>query len=214
MAPKQAPTYAAKGKSKFVAPSRCMIIEKDTEYNSPNITTSLTVPCTMRNRAHQVSSDVVTAPSLRMRPHRSAYRLAQSHNPAPPLAAALPHLLSLIAHENLDIGLIRDDANLAAPRRESHIEMPPPSDDMAVDVEQMQVDDSTIPATTADTQSPPSMATTQELANLRADVDALLAPPETEPEPAVFDDEVVMTSLFGVAMPPPNSSYTAGHSYF
>uniref|UniRef100_M1A3R1 Integrase core domain containing protein n=1 Tax=Solanum tuberosum TaxID=4113 RepID=M1A3R1_SOLTU len=99
MAPKQDPTDAAKGKSKFVAPSRCMIIEDHVEYIPPNIRTSPTAPRTTRNRAQQVSFDMVTAPSLNRGPHQSAHQLAQSHHPAPALAATPPSLLRLIVWE-------------------------------------------------------------------------------------------------------------------
>uniref|UniRef100_M1DC03 Integrase core domain containing protein n=1 Tax=Solanum tuberosum TaxID=4113 RepID=M1DC03_SOLTU len=48
------------------------------------------------------------------------------------------------------------------------------------------------------------------LARLHADVAALLAPIETEPEsaPAVPEDEVVITTVFGNTMPPPDFSLT------
>uniref|UniRef100_M1DIG3 Integrase core domain containing protein n=1 Tax=Solanum tuberosum TaxID=4113 RepID=M1DIG3_SOLTU len=47
-----------------------------------------------------------------------------------------------------------------------------------------------------------------ELASLRADVAALLTPIEPAPEatPTADEDDVVMTTLFGDAMPPPDSS--------
>jgi len=61
MAPKQDPTYAAKGKLKFVTHSRRMIFEEDTEYIPLNIRTSLTTLRTTRNRAQLVVPDVVTA---------------------------------------------------------------------------------------------------------------------------------------------------------
>uniref|UniRef100_M1CY39 Integrase core domain containing protein n=1 Tax=Solanum tuberosum TaxID=4113 RepID=M1CY39_SOLTU len=96
MAPKQDPTYAANGKSKFDAPSRRMIIEEDVKYIPPNIRTSPTAPRTTRNRAHQVTFDMVTAPSLKRGLHRSAHQLAQSHHPAAALMAAPPSLLRLI----------------------------------------------------------------------------------------------------------------------
>uniref|UniRef100_M1CY38 Integrase core domain containing protein n=1 Tax=Solanum tuberosum TaxID=4113 RepID=M1CY38_SOLTU len=56
----------------------------------------------------------------------------------------------------------------------------------------------------------------KELDSLCTDVAALLAPPETKPEssPTAPDDEVVMTALFGDAMPPPNYSRDVGkHPY-
>uniref|UniRef100_M1D987 Integrase core domain containing protein n=1 Tax=Solanum tuberosum TaxID=4113 RepID=M1D987_SOLTU len=54
-----------------------------------------------------------------------------------------------------------------------------------------------------------------ELASLRAKVDALLAPTDIVPEsaPAVPEDEVVMTDLFGDTMPPSDSSCVVGKSH-
>uniref|UniRef100_M1DBG1 Integrase core domain containing protein n=1 Tax=Solanum tuberosum TaxID=4113 RepID=M1DBG1_SOLTU len=51
-----------------------------------------------------------------------------------------------------------------------------------------------------------------ELARLRADVDALLDPAESVPEPApeVEKDEVVISALFGETMPPSDTSRAAG----
>uniref|UniRef100_M1DAT3 Integrase core domain containing protein n=1 Tax=Solanum tuberosum TaxID=4113 RepID=M1DAT3_SOLTU len=51
-----------------------------------------------------------------------------------------------------------------------------------------------------------------ELASLRADVDAFLAPPETtlEATPTEKEDDEVMTALFGEGMPSPDSSRAAG----
>uniref|UniRef100_M1DPY4 Integrase core domain containing protein n=1 Tax=Solanum tuberosum TaxID=4113 RepID=M1DPY4_SOLTU len=103
----------------------------------------------------------------------------------------------LQATKTLDIGLIWDEVNLAAPRREPHVEVPPLGDDLVADVEQVQGDDTALPATTADAQVPPSPAA------------SLL---ETEPEsaPAASVDEVVMIALFSDDMPPPDSSQAAG----
>ncbi|KAK4707242.1 hypothetical protein R3W88_033214 [Solanum pinnatisectum] len=64
MAPKRTSTYAAKGKSKSFAPSRCLLIEEDTgdtEYIPPTTRTSPIAPHTTRNRAQLVILDVVTA---------------------------------------------------------------------------------------------------------------------------------------------------------
>uniref|UniRef100_M1DAF8 Integrase core domain containing protein n=1 Tax=Solanum tuberosum TaxID=4113 RepID=M1DAF8_SOLTU len=51
-----------------------------------------------------------------------------------------------------------------------------------------------------------------ELARLCSDVDALISPTEVvlETEPEVEDDEVVMSTLFGDTMPPPDPSHAAG----
>uniref|UniRef100_M1DV82 Putative plant transposon protein domain-containing protein n=1 Tax=Solanum tuberosum TaxID=4113 RepID=M1DV82_SOLTU len=43
----------------------------------------------------------------------------------------------LVVTKNLDIGLIWDDANLAALRREPHVTLPPLGDDLATNIEQM-----------------------------------------------------------------------------
>ncbi|WMV33243.1 hypothetical protein MTR67_026628 [Solanum verrucosum] len=80
MALKQAPTYATKGKSKFVAPSRCLIIQDNDEYIPPATRTSPTAPRTSQNTAQLVSSNEVTAPSLRSGPYRSAHRLSLSRS--------------------------------------------------------------------------------------------------------------------------------------
>uniref|UniRef100_M1A7F0 Integrase core domain containing protein n=1 Tax=Solanum tuberosum TaxID=4113 RepID=M1A7F0_SOLTU len=50
--------------------------------------------------------------------------------------------------ETLDIGLIRDEANVAAPRREPQVEVPPLGTDLADTVEQAQGSDSIIPGHT------------------------------------------------------------------
>ncbi|XP_015170745.1 uncharacterized protein [Solanum tuberosum] len=75
IAPKQTPTYAAIGKSKFVAHSRRMIIEEDTKYVHLNIRTSPTSPRTTRNRAQLVIPGVVTTP--------------QSEEGAPPIGSSV-----------------------------------------------------------------------------------------------------------------------------
>ncbi|WMV37857.1 hypothetical protein MTR67_031242 [Solanum verrucosum] len=51
-----------------------------------------------------------------------------------------------------------------------------------------------------------------ELARLRSDVDALLDPAKTVLETTHVDeaDDVVMTTLFGDTMPPPDPSHVAG----
>uniref|UniRef100_M1DEQ1 Integrase core domain containing protein n=1 Tax=Solanum tuberosum TaxID=4113 RepID=M1DEQ1_SOLTU len=51
-----------------------------------------------------------------------------------------------------------------------------------------------------------------DLASLRADVAALLAPDTKVPEsaPAVLEDEMVMTTMFGDTMPPPGFDHTDG----
>uniref|UniRef100_M1DGP6 Integrase core domain containing protein n=1 Tax=Solanum tuberosum TaxID=4113 RepID=M1DGP6_SOLTU len=54
----------------------------------------------------------------------------------------------LQATKTLDIGLILDEANVAASRREPQFEVPQLGDDLIADVEQMQVDDPAPPATT------------------------------------------------------------------
>jgi len=71
----------------------------------------------------------------------------------------------LHATKTLDIGLIQDDANLAAPWGEPQVKVPHLGDDLATYVLHMQADDSTIPATTVYTQAPPSPTTSQALAH-------------------------------------------------
>uniref|UniRef100_M1DCH1 Integrase core domain containing protein n=1 Tax=Solanum tuberosum TaxID=4113 RepID=M1DCH1_SOLTU len=189
MAPKQAPTYARGGKSKLVTPSRHPIDEdSDTECVPPATRVSFTTPCTAR-RSQQVismSDEVkVTAPSLRRRPHI----YAPSRRPALVLAAVLLLHLMLIGKQwyhlgpgrddccyygrlleetkTLDINLIRDDANLAALRREPQVDVPPLGADLTADVEQVHADDSSIPATT-DAYASPSTSTSQAPSSSRA----------------------------------------------
>uniref|UniRef100_M1E0X8 Integrase core domain containing protein n=1 Tax=Solanum tuberosum TaxID=4113 RepID=M1E0X8_SOLTU len=54
----------------------------------------------------------------------------------------------------------------------------------------------------------------KELASLRADLDILLARPETKPEsaPTTLVDDTVLDALLGDDMPPPSSSHRAGKS--
>uniref|UniRef100_M1DEL4 Integrase core domain containing protein n=1 Tax=Solanum tuberosum TaxID=4113 RepID=M1DEL4_SOLTU len=59
----------------------------------------------------------------------------------------------------LDIGLIRDRASVAAPRRETQVDIPPLGVDLVDDVEQMQGDDPAPPSHTDDAPASPSQAT-------------------------------------------------------
>uniref|UniRef100_M1DI66 Integrase core domain containing protein n=1 Tax=Solanum tuberosum TaxID=4113 RepID=M1DI66_SOLTU len=74
----------------------------------------------------------------------------------------------LQATKPLDIGLIRDEANVAAPHREPQVEVPPLGDDLVADVEQMQDDDTTPLVTTADVQDTLSLTTSQAPSSSRA----------------------------------------------
>uniref|UniRef100_M1DQ52 Integrase core domain containing protein n=1 Tax=Solanum tuberosum TaxID=4113 RepID=M1DQ52_SOLTU len=203
--------------------------------------------------------------------------------------------------KTVDVQLIHDDTNPAAPRRSTPVAVPPLGADLVREVELVaaaQDDDTSIPPTIVDAQAPPSTATSQvvtsratpptgttlvplardhkletqttillqhmrqwmqrsveesearmemvidakiqaihkrldavelrvlerhgpsvditifqtELARLRSNVDALLAPNETVPKttPEVEKDEVVMTTFFGDIMPPPDPSRAAG----
>uniref|UniRef100_M1D9B9 Integrase core domain containing protein n=1 Tax=Solanum tuberosum TaxID=4113 RepID=M1D9B9_SOLTU len=67
--------------------------------------------------------------------------------------------------KTLDIDLIRDDANPVSPWMELKVDVPHLDVDLTADVEQIQADDSTIPAPTTDTQAPPSSATSQALSS-------------------------------------------------
>uniref|UniRef100_M1DIX6 Integrase core domain containing protein n=1 Tax=Solanum tuberosum TaxID=4113 RepID=M1DIX6_SOLTU len=67
----------------------------------------------------------------------------------------------LEVNRTIDIGLIKDETNLDAPQRETQVTVPPLGDDLTAFVEQMQVDDTTIPALTIDAQAPPSRTTIQ-----------------------------------------------------
>uniref|UniRef100_M1CWJ2 Integrase core domain containing protein n=1 Tax=Solanum tuberosum TaxID=4113 RepID=M1CWJ2_SOLTU len=207
VAPKQAPTYVDKGNSKSIAPSQRLIIQDDTDD------TEYIPPTTRTSPLHPVLPET--------EPMWHCDRL-------------------LDATKTLYIGLIRDDANLAAPRREPQVEVPSLGDDLAADVKQMQADETTVPATTANTQAPPSPATGQVPSSSRATppsgstaiplarvqkLDAQMTtllqhvkpwiPLETNPEssPTASNDEVVMTALFGDAMPPLDSSRIAGKRY-
>ncbi|WMV18803.1 hypothetical protein MTR67_012188 [Solanum verrucosum] len=78
------------------------------------------------------------------------------------------HMPKTVATKTLNISLIQDEANVAAPRREPQVEVPPLGDDLVPDVEQMQDDDTAPPATTVDTQVPPSPVANQAPSSSRA----------------------------------------------
>uniref|UniRef100_M1DIF6 Integrase core domain containing protein n=1 Tax=Solanum tuberosum TaxID=4113 RepID=M1DIF6_SOLTU len=61
----------------------------------------------------------------------------------------------------LDIGLIWDEANVAVPRREQQVDVPPMRADLVDVVEQMQGDDTASPSHTDDVQASSSQATSQ-----------------------------------------------------
>ncbi|WMV46604.1 hypothetical protein MTR67_039989 [Solanum verrucosum] len=86
-------------------------------------------------------------------------------------AARVPiwHCDNLIeATKMVDIGLIQDDINLAAPQREPQVDLPPLGANLAIDVEQIKVDDTTIPPTTTDVEAPPSTSTSVAASSSRA----------------------------------------------
>uniref|UniRef100_M1DIZ9 Integrase core domain containing protein n=1 Tax=Solanum tuberosum TaxID=4113 RepID=M1DIZ9_SOLTU len=140
------------------------------------------------------------------------------------------------ATKTLDIGLIRAEANVAAPCREPQVEVPSLGADLVEDVEQMHGEDLAPPAPIEDTatshflaanQAPSSSGATpfrlpapttnvssfrMELASLRANLDTVLALPETEPKSASTApvDNMVLDALFGDEMTPPTSSRHAG----
>uniref|UniRef100_M1DAS9 Integrase core domain containing protein n=1 Tax=Solanum tuberosum TaxID=4113 RepID=M1DAS9_SOLTU len=60
------------------------------------------------------------------------------------------------ATKTLDIGLIQDEANAVAPRKEPQVEVPPLGYDIVANIEQMQDDDTAPPPTTSDAQNNPS----------------------------------------------------------
>ncbi|KAG5599893.1 hypothetical protein H5410_031263 [Solanum commersonii] len=125
----------------------------------------------------------------------------------------------------LDIGLIQDEANVAAPRREPQVDVPPMGADLVDVVEQIQGDDPTPPAHTDGSEiggsdghaASPCLAKDPKFdskvrghngakdgehdgpeASLRADVDAILATPAVEPQaaPIAFFDAMVLDALF------------------
>uniref|UniRef100_M1DPU4 Integrase core domain containing protein n=1 Tax=Solanum tuberosum TaxID=4113 RepID=M1DPU4_SOLTU len=138
----------------------------------------------------------------------------------------------------LDIGLIRDEANVATPRREPQDEVPPLGVDLADTVGQAQGDDPSIPDHTTTVPASSSQAKMErrmegmmdrkvqavnkrldafelrvlersapaidlsalqaELANLRTDVDAIIAAPSIEPQvaPTALADDTVLDVLF------------------
>uniref|UniRef100_M1DR12 Integrase core domain containing protein n=1 Tax=Solanum tuberosum TaxID=4113 RepID=M1DR12_SOLTU len=63
--------------------------------------------------------------------------------------------------KTLDIGLIQDEVNVVAPRRELQVEVPPLGANLVANVEQMQGEESTSPATTEDAPASPSSAASQ-----------------------------------------------------
>uniref|UniRef100_M1DWS1 Integrase core domain containing protein n=1 Tax=Solanum tuberosum TaxID=4113 RepID=M1DWS1_SOLTU len=89
----------------------------------------------------------------------------------PPLTATLLcndvrvpfwHCDSLLkATKTLDISLILDEANVAAPCREPQVEVPPLGADLVEDVELMQGEEPTPQATTEDAPASPSLAASQ-----------------------------------------------------
>uniref|UniRef100_M1DJ61 Integrase core domain containing protein n=1 Tax=Solanum tuberosum TaxID=4113 RepID=M1DJ61_SOLTU len=84
-----------------------------------------------------------------------------------------PQILSLLAETSvyqycIDIGLIRDEANVAAPRNEPQVEVPPFGDYLVADLEHMHDDDTTSPATIVVAQAPPSVAASQAPRSSRA----------------------------------------------
>ncbi|XP_049371951.1 uncharacterized protein LOC125836840 [Solanum verrucosum] len=136
----------------------------------------------------------------------------------------------------VDVGLIRDDANPAAPRKGPQVDLPLLGADLAKDVEQIEVEQRSVEEFEArmermmdvkiqvvhkrldafelrvlERPCPTNDVTTfqMELTRLRSDVDALLSSAETVPEPTP-EDEVVMTALFGDTMPSPDPSREPG----
>uniref|UniRef100_M1DEU9 Integrase core domain containing protein n=1 Tax=Solanum tuberosum TaxID=4113 RepID=M1DEU9_SOLTU len=130
-------------------------------------------------------------------------------------AAGVPiwHCDSLIeATKTVDISLIRDDANLAAPRRDPQVDLPPldhgnktKAVHKCLDASELRVLERPTPAINVNTFQ-------KELSKLRSDVDTLLASTETVPEvaPVAEEDGVMMTALFGDTIPPPDPSRAAG----
>uniref|UniRef100_M1DJI0 Integrase core domain containing protein n=1 Tax=Solanum tuberosum TaxID=4113 RepID=M1DJI0_SOLTU len=115
----------------------------------------------------------------------------------------------------LDIGLIRDEANVAAPRREPQIEVPPLGADLADTVGQLGA---TIVPLARVTKLEAQMATLlhhiqpwmqksiaesedrmeTELTSLWTDIDAILSTPTVEPQaaPTALADDTVLDALF------------------
>ncbi|WMV50460.1 hypothetical protein MTR67_043845 [Solanum verrucosum] len=61
--------------------------------------------------------------------------------------------------KTVDIDLIRDDVNLAAPWGEPQVDVPQLGAYLATDVEHLRADDNTFPAPTIDAHAPPSTTT-------------------------------------------------------
>ncbi|WMV41193.1 hypothetical protein MTR67_034578 [Solanum verrucosum] len=72
------------------------------------------------------------------------------------------------ATKTLDIGLIRDEANVAVPHRESQVEVPPLGEDLVADVEKMQGQEPVPPATTEDAPTSHSPTASQAPCSSRA----------------------------------------------
>uniref|UniRef100_M1DPZ3 Integrase core domain containing protein n=1 Tax=Solanum tuberosum TaxID=4113 RepID=M1DPZ3_SOLTU len=68
----------------------------------------------------------------------------------------------------LDIGLMRDEANVAAPCRERQLDVPSLGEDLAADVEQMLGDDPAPPAHTNNAPASPSQAASRAPSSSRA----------------------------------------------
>uniref|UniRef100_M1DK53 Integrase core domain containing protein n=1 Tax=Solanum tuberosum TaxID=4113 RepID=M1DK53_SOLTU len=189
MALNQALTYATKGKSKSVAPS-LRLIDEDTNVEY--------VPPPTRTHPLLHALDRIESGSFVGTPVYHVWHCDRL----------------LQATKTLDIGLIRDEANVAAPHREPHVAVPPLRDDLVANVEQMHVDDPAPPATTTDAQAPPSPAASQASNSSKAthSFDSLLVPLESTPEavPTNGVDTIVISSLFGNEVPPSDSSRDTG----
>uniref|UniRef100_M1DIP8 Integrase core domain containing protein n=1 Tax=Solanum tuberosum TaxID=4113 RepID=M1DIP8_SOLTU len=161
---KEAPTYARGGKSKSISPSFWLIDEKSDQELSPTQADNVvTWDRAVMLAAFMAGLEIDDAHILITELHERAFK-ATTTLPFPCLIFQLYRdaCFSILncdrLHDmtkSLDISLIRDDANLAAPRREPKVEVPPLGNDLAADVEQMHVNDTTIAAAKEDAQARP-----------------------------------------------------------